>query len=170
MEILRNLKDAFWPFHNDHLSSLFLRAAHAANHAIEPIDSGERLSKPYNGIKMAFAEAAQHRLRHELWTNARFRDMQLALAACERLIILGADLKELRDYAVLLYHCGHYEDCSKYLSLYQSCRMSELDQINEFEEDAVKKLTARVNLILAEKGWRKKTVPESYLGNIVKPW
>lgn len=31
VQILRNLKDAFWPFQHDHAGSLFLRAARAAN-------------------------------------------------------------------------------------------------------------------------------------------
>jgi hypothetical protein len=31
VQILRNLKNAFWPFQHDHTRSLFLWAAHAAN-------------------------------------------------------------------------------------------------------------------------------------------
>lgn len=39
--------------------------------------------------------------------------------ACERLIILEADSTELRDYGVLLYHCGFYKESLQYLKLYQ---------------------------------------------------
>ncbi|PKU77183.1 hypothetical protein MA16_Dca013218 [Dendrobium catenatum] len=169
VEILRNLKDAFWPFQYGHPSSLFLRAAYAANHVFAPIISGESNSKSYGGLEMASAKAAQHRLGRGVWTNARFGDMRRALAACERLIILGTELEELRDYAVLLYHCGHYEDCSEYLKLYQSARMSAPYVRDEFEEDIVKKLEARVNLILAEKGWSKQTFHESFW-NSTEPW
>jgi hypothetical protein len=35
MQMLRNLKDAFWPFQYDRSSSLFLRAAHAASRLYE---------------------------------------------------------------------------------------------------------------------------------------
>lgn len=31
VQMLRSLKDAFWPFQHDNTRSLFLRAAHAAN-------------------------------------------------------------------------------------------------------------------------------------------
>ena len=31
MQMLKSLKDAFWPFQHDNTKSLFLRAAHAAN-------------------------------------------------------------------------------------------------------------------------------------------
>lgn len=44
-------------------------------------------------------------------------------AACERLILLETDPKELRDYSILLYHCGLYEDALKYLNLYQEIKV-----------------------------------------------
>ena len=42
------------------------------------------------------------------------------MAACERLILLDHDPRELRDYAALLYHCAHYEECLQYLTSYQT--------------------------------------------------
>ncbi|ESR37105.1 hypothetical protein CICLE_v100285432mg, partial [Citrus x clementina] len=38
---------------------------------------------------------------------------------CERLILLESDAKELRDYSILLYHCGLYEQSLQYLKFYQ---------------------------------------------------
>ncbi|XP_020585835.1 uncharacterized protein LOC110028357 [Phalaenopsis equestris] len=169
VEILRNLKQAFWPFQYGHRSNLFLRAAYAANHPFGPIISGESSSNSYGGFEMASAKAAQHRLGRGVWTCAHFGDMRRALAACERLIILDTEPKDLRDYAVLLYHCGQYEDCSDYLKLYQNAQISAAQIRDVFEEDTVKKLAARVNLILAEKGWNKQTIHQSFW-NSSEPW
>ncbi|KAK8929030.1 hypothetical protein KSP39_PZI017559 [Platanthera zijinensis] len=170
VEILRKLKDAFWPFRRDHTSSLFLRAADAANHALGPIASGDNHSKSYSMLEIASTKATHHRLGRGVWTNARFGDMWRALAACERLIILGTGLEEIRDYAALLYHCGRYEECFEYLNLYQNSRMPEPDGRDQYEEDAVKQLAARVNLILSERGWSKEAVHGSYWGNSIEPW
>ena len=46
------------------------------------------------------------------------------LTASERLIILTNNDQELRDYAILLYHCGYYEECLQNLMLYQSSKVS----------------------------------------------
>lgn len=43
----------------------------------------------------------------------------ILLAACERLILLQTDPKELRDYGALLYHCGFYKEALQYLTVYQ---------------------------------------------------
>lgn len=45
------------------------------------------------------------------------------VAACERLILLETDVKELRDYSILLYHCGLYEQSLQYLKLYQEAKV-----------------------------------------------
>ncbi|KAL5994646.1 hypothetical protein ACLOJK_024699 [Asimina triloba] len=111
-EILRNLKDVYWPFKYDHTGSLFLRAAQAAN-CVGLGNAEEGLSKSNNntsGLEFASAKAAQHRLGRGVWTSVNFGDMRRALAACERLILLESDPKELRDYSVLLYHCGFYKE------------------------------------------------------------
>ncbi|KAH9697971.1 transglut core2 domain-containing protein [Citrus sinensis] len=112
-EILRNLKNAFWPFQHDRSRSLFLRAARAAN-CIDQLNSGD------SGLQLASAKAARHRLERGVWTSVRFGDMRCALAACERLILLESDAKELRDYSILLYHCGLYEQSLQYLKFYQA--------------------------------------------------
>jgi hypothetical protein len=44
------------------------------------------------------------------------------VTACERLILLDSDAKELRDYSILLYHCGFYEQSLQYLKLYQEAK------------------------------------------------
>ncbi|KAJ1685737.1 hypothetical protein LUZ63_017127 [Rhynchospora breviuscula] len=122
VKILKDLKDAFWPFQYDPSSSLFLRAVHG--------------------------KYAQHT------GSLKFGDMHRSLAACERLILLNADNKELRDYAVLLYHCGYYEDCIKYLTLFEEQETeNQKNPINKLEDEAVKILKTRVNLILAQDGW-----------------
>uniref|UniRef100_A0A2N9FWA0 Reverse transcriptase domain-containing protein n=1 Tax=Fagus sylvatica TaxID=28930 RepID=A0A2N9FWA0_FAGSY len=80
--------------------------------------------------------------------------------ACERLILLDTDAKELRDYSILLYHCGFYEQSLQYLKLYQDTKGSSLksklsDSLSSLEEDAVEKLIIRLNLILMEEGWSR---------------
>ncbi|XP_068660980.1 uncharacterized protein [Aristolochia californica] len=120
VEILKNLKHAFWPFPNDSTKSLFLRAAQAAN-CIAPPAMAEESVDSYNnisGLEVASAKAAQHRLGRGVWTSVRFGDMRCALAACERLILLGFDSHEFRDYGVLLYHCGFYKESLRYLQQY----------------------------------------------------
>lgn len=44
------------------------------------------------------------------------------VTASERLILLDTDAKELRDYSILLYHCGFYEQSLQYLKLYQEAK------------------------------------------------
>ncbi|KAJ6945287.1 hypothetical protein NC651_000360 [Populus alba x Populus x berolinensis] len=152
-KILRNLKKAFWPFQHDHTKSLFLRAAHAA----DCVD----ISKTFegSGAQLASAKAAQHRLDRGVWTSVHFGDMRRALSACERLILLESDPKELRDYSVLLYHCGFYEQSLQYLKLYQekgsSLQKQASNKLSSLEEYAVEKLMIRLNLISMEEGWSK---------------
>lgn len=180
VESLKNLKEAFWPFQYDHSSSLFLRAAHAANHFHGPNTVGGKYSQSYSsvsGLDIASTKSAQHRLGRGVWTSVRFGDMRRALAACERLVILTNDYKELRDYAVLLYHCGYYEECLHNLNLYQSTRQERDIQKRtwtsknvELEDDAVERLMARVKLILEAEGWSKCTSRKSYWENNREPW
>ncbi|KAF9688780.1 hypothetical protein SADUNF_Sadunf01G0023700 [Salix dunnii] len=168
MQILRNLKEAFWPFQHDHTKSLFLRAAHAA----DCVDT----SKTFEGssAQLASAKAAQHRLDRGVWTSVHFGDMRRALSACERLILLESDPKELRDYSVLLYHCGFYEQSLQYLKLYQekgsSLQKQASNKLSSLEEDAVEKLMIRLNLISMEEGWIKPSHVRNFLGNNSEPW
>ncbi|KAL0007158.1 hypothetical protein SO802_008660 [Lithocarpus litseifolius] len=169
LEILRNLKNAFWPFQHDHTRSLFLWAAHAAN-CIDKSNIAEE-----SGFQLASAKAAQHRLERGVWTSVRFGDMRRALSACERLILLDTDAKELRDYSILLYHCGFFEESLQYLKLYQDTKDSSLksqsaDSLSSLEEDAVEKLMIRLNLILMEEGWSKPSHVRNYIGNNSEPW
>lgn len=170
VEILRDLKDAFWPFQHDHSGSLFLRAAHAANF----IDSSNTVEE--SGFELASAKAAKHRLERGVWTSVRFGDMRRALSACERLILLESDLNELRDYSILLYHCGFYQQSLHFLNLYQDTKNSSIrkrassSSCTRLEEDAVEKLMIRLNLILMEQGWSKPSHVKSFLGNTSEPW
>ncbi|KAJ6341069.1 hypothetical protein OIU78_009277 [Salix suchowensis] len=147
-KILRNLKEAFWPFQNDHTKSLFLRAAHAA----DCVDTSKTFEG--SGAQLASAKAAQHRLDRGVWTSVHFGDMRRALSACERLILLESDPKELRDYSVLLYHCGFYEQSLQYLKLYKekgsSLQKQASNKLSSLEEDAVEKLMIRLDLISME--------------------
>ncbi|XWS08289.1 hypothetical protein CRYUN_Cryun41cG0066900 [Craigia yunnanensis] len=163
-EILRNLKDAFWPFQNDHVDSLFLRAAHAAN----CIDKSNGIQE--SGFQLASAKAAQHRQEQGAWASVHFGDMRRALSACERLILLKNDPKEMRDYSILLYHCGFYEQALKYLKLYQDTKSSSsqsqsTNSVSIQEEDAVEKLIVRLNLIAMEEGWTRPFYVRNFIGN-----
>ncbi|KAK3228802.1 hypothetical protein Dsin_000683 [Dipteronia sinensis] len=175
-EILRTLKNAFWPFQHDNFKSLFLRAAHAANCVDKLSSFGD------SALQLASAKAAQHRLDRGVWTSVKFGDMRRALAACERLILLETDAKELRDYSILLYHCGFYEQSLQYLMLYQESKSSPLQEqasskqeqssnsVSSLEDEAVEKLMVRLNLILKEEGWSRPSYVRNYLGNNSEPW
>nr|GEZ52551.1 hypothetical protein [Tanacetum cinerariifolium] len=126
-------------------------------------------------MELASAKAARHRLERGVWTSVRFGDIRRALSACERLIILEADSTELRDYGVLLYHCGFYKESLQYLKLYQDTEKSTivkqvLDSVTKLEEDAVEKLIIRLNLILMEDKWTRPSSIASSLYNNTDPW
>ncbi|KAH9658213.1 transglut core2 domain-containing protein [Citrus sinensis] len=162
-EILRNLKNAFWPFQHDRSRSLFLRAARAAN-CIDQLNSGD------SGLQLASAKAARHRLERGVWNSVRFGDMRCALAACERLILLESDAKELRDYSILLYHCGLYEQSLQYLKFYQDSMKHPSNSVSSLENDAMEKLVILLSLILMEQGWSRSTYVRNFLGNNFEPW
>ncbi|XP_062093174.1 uncharacterized protein LOC133798732 [Humulus lupulus] len=170
VEMLENLKEAFWPFQDDQTGTLFLRAARAANCIDRPNINED------SGFRLASAKAAQHRLERGVWTSVRFGDMRRALAACERLILLETDEKELRDYSILLYLCGFYEQSLDYLKLYHESKVPSTqkqqspDPLSSLEEDAVNKLMVRLNLISMEEGWSKPSFARNFLGNNSEPW
>lgn len=173
VEILNTLKDTFWPFQSNQSSSLFLNAVAANHHG--PGNVGDNQARSHgniSAIEMAAAKAAQHRLMRGVWTNVRFGDMRRALAACERLVLLNHDPRELRDYAALLYHCGYYEDCLKYLTSYQTAMVGQPpnNPLEILEEDAVNTLRARVSLILAEDGWNSRRPAAGYWTKNSDPW
>ncbi|CAI9786118.1 unnamed protein product [Fraxinus pennsylvanica] len=168
VEMLKDLKHAFWPFQLNHTRSLFLRAAQAAH-----CSNGSNNSKE-SAVEIASAKAAQHRLQRGVWTSVHFGDMRRALSACERLILLQTDPKELRDYAVLLYHCGFYEETLHYLKLYMDTKKSStLEQssrsTSDMEEDAVEKLMDRLKLILMD-GWSTHSDNRNFIFNNSEPW
>ncbi|TYG93569.1 hypothetical protein ES288_A11G120400v1 [Gossypium darwinii] len=95
--------------------------------------------------------------------------------ACERFILLRTNPKEMRDYSILLYHCGLYEQALKFLKLYQDMKSSSAqnpstDPVSNPEEDAVKKLIVRLNFIAMEEGWTWPWYVRNYLGNNSEPW
>lgn len=106
MQILRNLKDAFWPFQRGTADSLFLKAANAAN-CIDKFNGFEDRYFIYisiqsvfrcyfgvlgydftfiscSGYRLASAKAAQHRLDRGVWTSVHFGDMRRALSGMIR--------------------------------------------------------------------------------------
>nr|GLL40981.1 uncharacterized protein LOC109180270 isoform X2 [Ipomoea trifida] len=163
VQILKDLKVAFWPFQHDHTRSPFLRAADAANCCERTQNTNE------SALELASVKAAQHRLQRGVWTSVRFGDMRRALSACERLILVKNDPKETRDYGALLYHCGFYKESLQYLSLYQDTKNEVIDPSDE-EDEAVQKLMFRVNLILMEEGWSRPADNGSLLRNNSEPW
>ncbi|XP_074324014.1 uncharacterized protein LOC141660933 [Apium graveolens] len=168
VKILKELKDAFWPFQLDQNKSLFLRAAEAANCSRRSRNVNESASE------LASVKAAQHRLERGVWTSVRFGDMRRALSACERLILLNTDPKELRDYSVLLYHSGFYEESLHYLKLYQDTEKYSMEakssvSTSSLEKSAVDMLVIRLNLILMEDGWSKPPYARNFLHNS-DPW
>ncbi|CAJ1958921.1 unnamed protein product [Sphenostylis stenocarpa] len=170
VEILNDLKHAFWPFQHDHTKTLFLRAASAAN----CVDRSDFVGE--SGSQIASAKAAQHRLDRGVWTSVRFGDMRRSLSACERLILLKNEANELRDYSILLYHCGLYEQSLEYLKKYREIKNSSTQEtlssnpLSSLEEDAVNNLMMRLNLILMEQGWTRPSYARNFLGNNSEPW
>lgn len=63
---------------------------------------------------------ARYRLKRGIWTSVGAGDLRRALAATERLCLLGLDNKDLRDYGVLLFHCGQYKQAYHFLETYQA--------------------------------------------------
>ncbi|XP_016447904.1 uncharacterized protein LOC107772952 isoform X2 [Nicotiana tabacum] len=149
----------------DHTKSPFLRAARAANCSESANDSEE------SAFELASIKASLHRLQRGVWTSVRFGDMRRALSACEHLILLQTDPTELRDYGVLLYHCGFYKEALQYLTLYQDRKKESFGLIdNVEEEEALEKLIIRLNLILMEEGWSPPSDNRSFLRNNSEPW
>ncbi|KAK9157398.1 hypothetical protein Scep_003972 [Stephania cephalantha] len=128
-------------------------------------------------VKRASAKAAQHRLERGVWTSVRLGDMRRALSACERLIQMEFDLDELRDYSILLYHCGFYEESMQYMKAYLTSRADKpLKQVGpskalrDLEDEAVEKLMMRLNLISMEDTHTRPSYFRSFLSNCSEPW
>ena len=85
------------------------------------------------------------------------------VSACERLILLHHDPHELRDYAALLFHCGYYEDCLHYLSLYQTAKviLSGMTPYHGSEPENVKLTNITLHCFFA--GW---AIPDEPIGDL----
>ncbi|KAJ6944423.1 hypothetical protein NC652_009728 [Populus alba x Populus x berolinensis] len=167
-EILKNVKEAFWPFQHDQNKSLFLRAVHA----VLCTDRSNVVEE--SAFQLESAKSSHRRLDRGTLTSLHLGDLRLALSACERLILLEFDPKELRDYSVLLYHCGLYEQSLHYLKLYQDRKGSSLqkqasNELSSLEDDAEEKLMMRLNLISMEEGWSKPSHSGTFLRNNSEP-
>ncbi|XP_061981475.1 uncharacterized protein LOC133701545 isoform X4 [Populus nigra] len=177
-EILKNVKEAFWPFQHDQSKSLFLRAVHA----VLCTDRSNVVEE--SGFQLESAKSSHRRLDRGTLTSLHLGDLRLALSgthvydgvifACERLILLEFDPKELRDYSVLLYHCGLYEQSLHYLKLYQDRKGSSLqkqasNELSSLEDEAGEKLMMRLNLISMEEGWSKPSHSGTFLRNNSEP-
>jgi hypothetical protein len=88
-----------WPFPWDSAKGGFRGAAIAFLDGQETAE-GEAISR-----------TAAHRLARGIWTSPGGGDLRRALAAAEKLVILGGDTagEERRDLAALYCHCGRLE-------------------------------------------------------------
>ena len=85
------------------------------------------------------------------------------------------DANEFRDYSILLYHCGLYEQSLQHLNKYQELKnlqaeVNSSDPLSSLEDDAADKLMMRLNLIMMEQGWSQPTYARNFLGNSSEPW
>ncbi|MCO5597261.1 hypothetical protein L7F22_051337 [Adiantum nelumboides] len=181
VEILIILKNIYWPWKliNGSLEgSNFLKAADAANHGIHmssnaPVESLFTAPSNIMGSQVASARAAKHRLQRGIWTSSSFGDMRRALAATERLVLLGADRKELRDYGMLLYHCGLFEPSLGYLNAYNDCKeenAASSDLLSIKEAAALEKVLLRLRLIVAERRWNIPSASTIVGSPLADPW
>ncbi|KAH7287271.1 hypothetical protein KP509_32G048100 [Ceratopteris richardii] len=157
VEILRTLKHVYWPWkvmNGSAEGSDFMKAADAANHGI---------SVSANGIsENLFASSSTtmmtqfiSKLQQGNWTSPNIGDMRRALAASERLLLLG-ERNELRDYGMLLYHCGLFEPALSYLTAYRDCKDGHVGPTaphSSEESIALENVVLRLRLILTERTW-----------------
>lgn len=182
VEILTMLKQIYWPWkllNGSTEGSDFLKAADAANHGIHmsagaPVESLFTAPNNIMGSQVASARAAKHRLQRGIWTSTSFGDMRRALAASERLVLLGADRKDLRDYGILLYHCGLYGPSLMYLNAYHDFKDNvthvSSDMSKSWETVALENVLLRLRLILAEERWNNPTAGSSLESPLTDPW
>eukprot|EP00250_Pteridium_aquilinum_P010454 c19400_g1_i1 orf=169-1563(-) len=181
VDILTVVKHIYWPWkllNGSIEGSNFLKAADAANHGITisastPVESLFTAPSNIMGSQVASARAAKHRLQRGIWSSASFGDMRRALAATERLVLLGADKQELRDYGILLYHCGLFEPSLLYLSAYKDWKDSITvlsDSRDSKESAALENVMLRLRLILAEQRWNIPTAGTVLGSPLTDPW
>jgi hypothetical protein len=105
-QILKTLKNTFWPFQSNQSGSLFLNAVSANQHG--PGNVGDNQTTPHGNIstiEMAAAKAAQHRLMRGVWTNVRFGDMRRALAGRTPFFCFNSE-------QLVILHMMHYHSIS----------------------------------------------------------
>ncbi|GAQ90419.1 hypothetical protein KFL_006370040 [Klebsormidium nitens] len=172
-EVLTALKRAYWPWRwhrTNSTGSGFLEAAEAAARGGEGAQLGAGLldnseAGRGSGAEIAAARSAKYRLKRGIWTSVGAGDLRRALAASERLCLLGLDNKDLRDYGVLLFHCGQYKQAYHFLETYQAREgtagvPSLFNPLAAREGAALRALMERLTLILAERAWYAPAAPE----------
>ncbi|KAL2635679.1 hypothetical protein R1flu_007158 [Riccia fluitans] len=186
-EVLRSLKSLYWPWKPENgfsEESGFLDAATAINRG--PVGSGSTFHGPFEslftassrsrGSDEARARAAQYRLQRGIWTSTAFGDLRCALAASERLVVLGLDETERRDYGVLLFHCGLYEQAFQYLNSFvlhfeaSGRATSHLSSREAREAAALEVVLDRLKLILTERSWDSPPHPPRPIPSPPEPW
>ncbi|KAG0607038.1 hypothetical protein M758_9G188100 [Ceratodon purpureus] len=167
VEVLRSLKQLYWPWRENGTveeGSGFLQAATAASRGIGMTASTSAFDNLFHaphssgGAELARARSAQLRLQRGIWTSTNFGDLRRALAASERLVLLGVDEQELRDYGMLLFHAGLYGRSLEYLNAYSTSLANNivpaaLNPLKMKEDVALERLLERLRLILAEQAW-----------------
>lgn len=110
VESLAYLKRSYWPFEWDGLRGGFPAAARTL------LDGSE------NAEIEAIARTARHRLSRGIWTSPGAGDLSRAIAASERLVIIGGKNNpyERRDLGVLYCHAGRFAEAWAELSSYAS--------------------------------------------------
>eukprot|EP00897_Mesotaenium_endlicherianum_P009855 jgi/Mesen1/8899/ME000535S08207 len=170
-EVLRALKELYWPWRwhgRTGGSSGFVEAAEAATSGGSGVGSMGSSASSFEGgqsaAEQAASRAARYRLQRGIWTTTGFGDLRRALAACERLVMLGVDAQEGRDYGVLLFHSGLYPQAYAYLSAYAASRAEEKRQVaasgcavpnalGAREDAALAALLERLQLLMVEQAW-----------------
>ncbi|CAM6084071.1 unnamed protein product [Calypogeia fissa] len=188
-EILRSLKKLYWPWRSlpgAGEGSDFLEAATAASRGIVtsasdshgPFESLFNAPSSERGSEVARARAAQYRLQRGIWTSTTFGDLRRALAASERLVILG-DEYEHRDYGMLLFHAGLYEQSFQYLNSYANREVPTpvpvvfnalKAQVEAKEAVALNRLLERLSLIMTERSWNISSDPPPPIVSPPDPW
>eukprot|EP00271_Cylindrocystis_brebissonii_P008079 TRINITY_DN22111_c0_g1_i1.p1 TRINITY_DN22111_c0_g1~~TRINITY_DN22111_c0_g1_i1.p1 ORF type:complete len:538 (-),score=106.86 TRINITY_DN22111_c0_g1_i1:196-1809(-) len=200
-EVLFALKQLFWPWRWEgsgrtqssskrRNSGGFLEAATANSQGggmglMGPPPCGQ---SGRSGAELASARAAQYRLQRGIGTSAGFGDLRRAMAACERLVLLGMDERDGRDYGVLLFHCGEYELAQTYLSAYAKAKddeqlaaltspLKQLQLLREphqqdeaVEAEALVLLMDRLQLMLLERSWEEAPVVRTPPEPLPEPW
>eukprot|EP00850_Spirogloea_muscicola_P003488 SM000014S00276 [mRNA] locus=s14:405313:407619:+ [translate_table: standard] len=184
-EVLRGLKELYWPWRYSRTTSGgtgFLEAAEActcgeAMGLMGPATGPSTSSCTTSPAEIAAARSAGHRLQRGIWTSIGFGDMRRAVAATERLVIMGTDEREGRDLGVLLFHCGLYQPAHAYLKAYADSQaaktptaMMRSNALHTREMESLERLLSRLQLLLAEQAWQAPAAPPLLKEPLPEPW